>query len=232
MGGKKAKAEPTSGEKVSGYIKSTDLFGSSIGFLIKGDSTLNTWMGTFLSLAIFAVVALYATKQFEVLTAKTNTTFLLTNEPNAIDMQTKHTFEDLNFNIAFGLQPNDFSLIETDALEDYITFMAVMHNGELGPDGKFVNIQTPLKFHKCSTEEAGFYKASGNQEGFLGALMPKLFCLDNAQDITLWGNFKVTSVNTLIILPMKCMGRPTCKSDTEIDEFIEKNGNLMIVFNN
>lgn len=51
----------------------------------------------------------------------------------------------------------------------------------------------PLNFHKCATDEPGFFKAKESQVGFISFLMPQMYCLDDALKTELWGNFKVTA---------------------------------------
>lgn len=89
----------------------------------------------------------------------------------------------------------------------------------------------PLTYHRCETEEEGFFQPKKAQAGFIGALMPQLNCFENALDLELWGNFEVTSVRTLIIQVVKCAGKETCKSEDEIREFMDEYGTLYIVYN-
>ena len=56
-------------------------------------------------------------------------------------------------------------------------------------------------------------------------------CLPNPENITIYGNSEVVDFQQLTVRLVKCKNRTTCKSDDEIDEFIDKNGNFMFIQN-
>ena len=56
-------------------------------------------------------------------------------------------------------------------------------------------------------------------------------CLPNHNNITLNGNILQQAFQTLDIRVMRCKGRDTCKSDLEIEEFLDKNGMLFFIAN-
>ena len=56
-------------------------------------------------------------------------------------------------------------------------------------------------------------------------------CLDDIDEISLWGNENSVNVSNIAIRLVRCTGRPTCKSDAEITEFVEKNGIMFLAYN-
>ena len=100
---KKRQNRKSNGSKASSFIKSIDLFGQNVGFLVNGDQSFKTWTGTMISLLIFIVVAYYGVQKFNILRGKLDTTFLRTEEADVIDKEEPFTFADTQFNIAFGL---------------------------------------------------------------------------------------------------------------------------------
>ena len=62
-------------------------------------------------------------------------------------------------------------------------------------------------------------------------MIPHLYCFDNALDLEIWGNMRVTTARTLIVRLLRCTG-DLCQSEDEIDNFINENGHLWMIYNN
>ena len=56
-------------------------------------------------------------------------------------------------------------------------------------------------------------------------------CLPNPDNITIWGNNQGSNFQLFEVRLVRCRDRPTCRNDSEIDEFINKNGHIMILQN-
>ena len=62
-------------------------------------------------------------------------------------------------------------------------------------------------------------------------VIPHAWCLPNYKDITLKGG-PLNEVSTYLHLAMeRCFDLPTCKNETEINEFLDKNGHVVIYMN-
>ena len=55
--------------------------------------------------------------------------------------------------------------------------------------------------------------------------------MDNPNDLVLWGNFDSTAVSTLIVRITRCSDRPTCRTDSEINDFMDRYGHMMLAYN-
>ena len=57
-------------------------------------------------------------------------------------------------------------------------------------------------------------------------------CLPRIDNIKLWGNAQSKESQVIQVRLLRCEDRKTCKSDKEIDEFIDKNGHIVMLYNN
>ena len=109
-------------------------------------------------------------------------------------MLTPFSFKELEFNIAFGLWSTDFVTRPSSNIEDYLGWNAylLVHSVvgiENGADYIHNENFIPLKHHKCTSDEAGFFDANDSIAAWSDHVMPLFECLDGAQDIELWGGF-------------------------------------------
>ena len=57
------------------------------------------------------------------------------------------------------------------------------------------------------------------------------YCLPSPENITIWGEFSGVVHQSVTIRLVRCRDRETCKNDTEIDEFIDNNGQVVYISN-
>ena len=55
--------------------------------------------------------------------------------------------------------------------------------------------------------------------------------MDNIEEIELWGNYDTSTAKTIQVRVKRCKGKETCKSDQEIEEFIDNNGHFSLLSN-
>ena len=63
------------------------------------------------------------------MSTKADTIFHKTVSTDVIEKRESFTFRDMDFNIAFGLQPNNFTITNFD-MSDYVNLNAVIHENE------------------------------------------------------------------------------------------------------
>ena len=56
-------------------------------------------------------------------------------------------------------------------------------------------------------------------------------CIQNFEDITLYGNGYTGEHVNLAIRLVRCHNKTSCKNETEINDFLDKNGQLVYYFN-
>ena len=56
-------------------------------------------------------------------------------------------------------------------------------------------------------------------------------CLENYQEIALFGNNEQVEFMSLDIKLVRCTNRSSCKNETEINDFIDKNGAIQMYSN-
>ena len=57
------------------------------------------------------------------------------------------------------------------------------------------------------------------------------YCLPNPENITIWGEISGVEFQSVAVRLVRCKDRPSCKNDTEIDEFIDNNGQFIYISN-
>ena len=90
-------------KSISNGFKSLDLFGSTIGFQIRGNEAYNTIPGALISLIIYVIVLIYGTNKFFKMYNNLDTNFMQETKAGHIEMNRNFTFGEMEFNIAFGL---------------------------------------------------------------------------------------------------------------------------------
>ena len=89
---------------------------------------------------------------------------------------------------------------------------------------------TPLGLHMCNDNDT-FFEPIDHQKDALPIFKSLAHCIDNIEDLEIWGNSDSTVFQALQVRLVKCRGRDTCKTDEEIDQFIDQNGHLIFAAN-
>ena len=153
----------------------------------------------------------------------------------ALTFNDAFTFADLQANFAFGLWSNDFSKIHNfDDIKDYVQLNAILISYDF-TQGDFSTKQEKLELRPC-TESDEFFDPIEYQTGTASTLKQFGYCLPDSQDIEIYGNGYVQKAQMLMVKLVRCRNEigtnSTCKTDAEIDEFIDKNGHFYWIQNN
>ena len=62
-------------------------------------------------------------------------------------------------------------------------------------------------------------------------IAPLMMCLENYQEIAIFGNNEQVEFMSLDIKLVRCINKSTCKNETEINDFIDKNGQILVSYN-
>ena len=81
--------------------------------------------------------------------------------------------------------------------------------------GQTVNPQ-PLDLHICNETDV-FFEPVKHQTSFIPALKAFAYCIDDIDDIELWGNFDSGIASVIQVRLVACSGSDTCKPKEEID---------------
>ena len=62
-------------------------------------------------------------------------------------------------------------------------------------------------------------------------IAPLIMCLENFQEIALFGNYEQVEFISLDIKLVRCTNKTSCKNETEINDFIDENGQILMYTN-
>ena len=137
----------------------------------------------------------------------------------------------MEFNVGFALWSNDFTQLHNmSQIEDYVYFEATLNEFTYTFEEGRVYNRTVLKMVPCGVDD--LYEAYYSEWSDLWPQMiPFYMCLPNYEDIALYGNYLTFEYISLDIRLVKCTNKSSCKNDTEIDDFIDKNGQITTIWN-
>lgn len=129
-----------------------------------GEPDIKSFMGSLLSILLFAIVLLYAFQKTEILIHKENIDILTTINENALTSEDQFTYRN-GFNVAVAFTAYDS---ETEwALDPTYGELVFKHNtwGE-NDDGTFFSNRETKQSHICSQEELGLTEDKTNAKFF------------------------------------------------------------------
>ena len=115
---------------------------------MKGNSSIKTVFGTFISILMFIQLANYSVIKFKVLKNKEDTSYSTVTELNALDQEKLITYEMTKFNFAVGVYQRHFAPFG-DNIEDYLDITVSMIAGM----GNEVDESKTLGVHRCREDE-------------------------------------------------------------------------------
>ena len=110
-------------------------------------------------------------------------------------------------------------------IKDYVEFEATTEKIEY-IDGEYVRTVEILPLHPCSDSDEFFEPIQRQTRTYLFFKMFS-YCLPKPGNITVQGNTYTPTFKNLAVRLVRCTNRPTCKNLTEIDEFVNKNGEIV-----
>ena len=137
----------------------------------------------------------------------------------------------MDFNIGFGLWSNDYSHLHNMSLiEDFVQYETTINKVTFDTELGIVDNRTVLPMIPCKVGD--FHPAKYESfDDLFKTTIPFFMCLQKSEDITLMSNFDTKEYFSLDIRLVKCTNRPTCKNETEINDFIDKNGAIQMYSN-
>ena len=155
----------------------------------------------------------------------------MVTDENVIRPEEKFKLKDMNSNFAFGIWSDKFEPLDMRAVSDFISLEATLVETKFDESLKALQFEIKeLGLHICNDDDA-FYEPVFHQKEFIPVFLSRALCFDSIDDIELWGNYDTSISQTIQVRVKRCKGKETCKSDEEIDEFIDRNGHLSVLSN-
>jgi len=201
------------------FFKKIDIFGIPPLFTIRGRTTFQTQIGSFLTILSVVLISIYLSyflrEMFDHKSPNIYSTVYYDEEPPEINLK-KH-----NFSFIFALQNKDY----INYIDNSIYYVnATQTKLTLNKNGIYYNENIPLKIIKCNE-----YKFEIIPEQFKKLPLDNLYCLDN--DLNLKGEY-MKDWNYIRLNFSKCKNttenRNSCKTENEINELL--NGGYIGMF--
>ena len=202
-------------------LKSLDYFARDVGFHIRGKAHFGTYCGACTSILLLIIMLFYMQQKFQVLVNNGDTLHVTYIDHNALDQDEIFTYNKTNFMFAMGMVPNknekESVLVTPSEKSDYVQFKVT--KTFKSQNSSPVEVRLPL--HQCTRDD--FDLMHTPQARFMRAIIDERYsgymCLDNPEDLTLQGFEGQTSQDVQISIE-RCKDKSTCKSESEIDEFL------------
>ncbi len=201
------------------FFKRFDIFGIHPLFTIRGKSTFQTQIGSFITfICIFLIIIYISYFLYEMInhvSPNLNSTILYDETPPEVKLMKN------NFSFVFGLQTKDYINYIDESIYKVNGFQTI---SKLNEKGNYDLINQPLKIIKCN--EYQFNIAPGQ---FKKLPLQNLYCLDS--NINLKGE-NMRDWNYIRLNFSKCenstKNENSCKSNNEINEYL--NGGYIGLF--
>ena len=170
-----------------------------------GETSLNSFYGAFVSLSSLVVLGIYTLVRIEAMQSKRDTVRSDILVENWLDETSFFNLREERFQLAFAVENYLDRTGRNDP--DYVDWIVQMHNYVDG-----VESETPLKFHKCETEDyALFYEPISSVKNSFARLKERgnLFCLDRDQEVIVSGQDDASEHRRLEIIMQPCQADPS-----------------------
>ena len=129
----------------------------------------------------------------------------------------------MDFNVGIILCPDDWShIINMTEVEDYVQLEAAVDHWSWD-NGRVLN-KTMIPLVPCSIDK--FHEPYGPLRDILLSAIPFAYCMSDHEDLVLQGSAFTEIIQSINIGLKRCTNKPSCKNETEINEFIDRNGQL------
>ena len=122
-------AKPSRLSKLGEIVKSVDMFGTSVGFHVRGGDAFKTWFGAFLSIIIiYSSVVVYGSSKFTKMYDRLDTTHQQSalKEGTLNGSEYNFTFTEMDFHIQIAAFSNHgFIAIPKDELSGFLEIKAI-----------------------------------------------------------------------------------------------------------
>jgi hypothetical protein len=164
-------------------FKELDQFGHEFKMNLRGDSSINSVYGAFISVILLFVLLYYSAIRLEVLQAKRDTIRSAITVQDHINEEISFDFKKNDFQLAFAVENYQDRSAKDDP--DYVEWQVSVKETIGG-----IETARSLSWHPCTKEDyASFYEPSRKAVGILQRLKDRgsLRCLDPDQDISIRG---------------------------------------------
>ena len=121
-------AKPSRLSKLGEIVKSVDMFGTSVGFHVRGGDAFKTWFGAFLSIIIiYSSVVVYGSSKFQKMYYRLDTTHQQSALKEGTYDTSKYnfTFSEIDFQIQIGVfSKPGYLAIPIDELSGFLEIKA------------------------------------------------------------------------------------------------------------
>ena len=201
----------------NGY-KSIDLYSQTVNFNIKGKQSHKSFIGAFVSTFVVLLVFFYGLDKFKIMLDRSDTNYTEVHNINedVESSQREFTFEETNFDVAFGLTSGSLGISEEE-MSGYAEWF-VQHRA-IDPVTGNQEYQS-LSYHVCTQDDYDKYFKVENIPSI--QTYGNLLCLDHPEDIKLKGSTDSldTELATLSITLTRCQWKEECRESWEIDAFL------------
>ena len=84
--------------------------------------------------------------------------------------------------------------------------------------------------HLCDGNDF-FFEPAENIANALPFILNTSYCFDNIDDLHLRGNIHSSIATGIFVRVIPCSNRDSCKSEEEIDKFMDENGHFLMTAN-
>lgn len=206
-------------------FKRVDIFGKSVSFNISGQAASRSFIGATITVLVTFLTIAYAWMRLKVLIDFGDTRFQET-EDYRDDMTEEFAQSATLFNLAIGLDSIRGSSERVD-MTGYLEMRAEMKLGRLYAE------EEELGMHVCTQNDRDqhFYEhATESRRTLIEEQFLHLNCFDQPEKLNLKGVRGMDAISHLMLEFKKCRGHSYCKSDQEINDFIDKH-RVVLIFN-
>ena len=93
--------KPSPTARLANTIKSLDSFGTPIQLKVNGQDAHKSYFGALMSLVVFSITMIYASKRYDIMTSHRDTKHQSTHAPHIISNEDPLTMADAQFNFAY-----------------------------------------------------------------------------------------------------------------------------------
>ena len=163
-------------EHLKKYVLGLDIYGTEVKLNINGESRVNTFYGSILTMFTYLVIGAYGLNQFINLITRSTTTVTRTTIVNHFDYKNKVGFEQIGFKMAWALTTHDDAM-DPKHNASFLYWQPV----ERSFDG-MTNSRKNLGFHVCTPDELDSFDPISTAYTDVMARFrssPTLLCLDD-----------------------------------------------------
>ena len=215
--------------RFSSFTKKADIYGDTVSFQTKGESSHKTVCGSIITTFVFTVLVGYTVIRALVYANRDDTTHLEYTKFDGLPNEQVLTYEEIGFNIFVMFFPKvwtSFDFSKYPDVTEYVSVKAYQYNIAATMQGTVEATKTEIKTRRCTLDDlSDFYELEPIQV----AKLTVSTCLDNPRDYHLKGAAGRWAIESIVWEVSRCT--ENCRSEEEIDEFLA-NWDVTFEYNN